>query len=204
MLKFGHPFCARDRKPASGVNIDMKYYTRTGDDGYTELLGGERVPKYAPRPEAYGTVDELSSALGLARATVRAERSREILLQVQRHLYQIMTELAATPKAATRFDRTSADDVAQLEGVTDELGAGLELPKDFIVPGDTLTGAVLDLARTITRRAERCVARLTHQDEVGNVEVLRYLNRLSSLLFVLARYEDAIAGVRNVTLAKED
>ena len=88
----------------------MKYYTRTGDDGYTALLGGERVPKYAPRPEAYGTVDEVSSALGLARATVRAERSREILLQVQRHLYQIKTELATTPEAAARFDRTSADD----------------------------------------------------------------------------------------------
>jgi cob(I)alamin adenosyltransferase len=219
MLKFGYPFCAGDNACASqGLRfageldkhnvqptweyVDMKYYTRKGDDGYTALLGGERVAKYAPRPEAYGTVDEVSSALGLARATVRAERSREILLQVQRHLYRIMTELAATPEAATRFDRTSADDVAQLERVTDELGAELELPKDFIVPGDTLTGAALDLARTITRRAERCVARLTHEDDVGNVEVLRYLNRLSSLLFVLARYEDALAGVRHLTLAK--
>jgi cob(I)alamin adenosyltransferase len=180
----------------------MKYYTRTGDDGYTALLGGERVPKYAPRPEAYGTADELSSALGFARATVRAERSREILLQVQRHLYQIMTELAATPEAAAHFDRTSADDVAKLERVTDELGAELELPKDFVVPGDTLAGAALDLARTIARRTERCVARLTHQDDVSNIEDLRYLNRLSSLLFVLARYEDAVAGVRHVTLAK--
>ncbi len=182
----------------------MKYYTRTGDDGYTALLGAERVPKYAPRPEAYGTIDELSSALGVARATVRAGRSREILLNVQRQLYVIMTELAATPEAAARFDRTSDEDVAQLERLTDALGAELELPRAFVVPGDTLAGATLDLARAVARRGERLVARLAHQEEFGNVEVLRYLNRLSSLLFVLARYEDGIAGVSRATLARED
>ena len=182
----------------------MKYYTRTGDDGYTGLLGDERVPKYAPRPEAYGTVDELSSALGLARATVRAERSREILLDVQRHLYRIMTELATTPEAARRFDQTGTKDVARLERLTDELGAELELPQEFVIPGDTLAGAALDLARTVARRAERIVARLMHQQEFDNAEVLRYLNRLSSLLFLLARYEDAVAGVTKVTLAKHN
>jgi cob(I)alamin adenosyltransferase len=181
-----------------------KYYTRTGDDGYTALLGDERVPKYAPRPEAYGTVDEVSSALGLARATAQDERSREILLNTQRQLYLVMTELAATAKVATRFHRTSADDVAQLERMTDELGTEIELPKDFIIPGDSPSGAALDLARTIARRAERCVARLVHQGEFENIEVLRFLNRLSSLLFVLARYEDAAAEVSQVTLAKHN
>ena len=182
----------------------MKHYTRAGDQGYTNLLGAERVPKYAPRPEAYGTVDEVSSALGLARATVSTERSRQILLDIQRHLYQIMTELAATPEAATRFRQTTTDDVGRLERVIDQLGAEIELPNEFIVPGDTAAGATLDVCRTITRRSERIVARLIHRDEFDNAEVLRYLNRLSSLLFVLARYEDAAAGVTQVTLAKGD
>lgn len=182
----------------------MKFYTRSGDEGYTDLLGAERVPKYAARPEAYGTVDELSSALGLARATVRAGRSGEILLQVQRHLYQVMTELASTPEAAPRFRQTTHDDVAELENLIDELGTAVELPSEFIVPGDTLAGAALDLARTIARRAERIVARLIHREEFNNIEVLRYLNRLSSMLFILARYEDAASGVTSATLAKQD
>jgi cob(I)alamin adenosyltransferase len=181
----------------------MKHYTRTGDDGYTGLLGGGRVPKYAPCPEAYGTLDELTSALGLARATVRAQRSRELLLTIQQRLYHLMTELAATPQAASRFHQTSAADVAELERLSDELGAEIALPQTFIIPGDTLSGAALDLARTIARRAERLVARTVHQEDLKNVEVLRYLNRLSSLLFVLARYEDAVAGVSEVTLVKK-
>jgi cob(I)alamin adenosyltransferase len=178
------------------------YYTRDGDDGYTGLLGAERVPKYAPRPEAYGSVDELSSVLGLARATVSDERSREVLLSVQRHLYRIMAELAATTETAIHLYRTSADDVAELERLTDALGSEIVLPRDFVVPGDTLPGAALDLARTVARRAERLVARLVHQEELENRQVLRYLNRLSSLLFILARYEDAVAGVSKATLAK--
>jgi cob(I)alamin adenosyltransferase len=181
----------------------VKYYSGTGDEGYTDLLGDERVPKYAPRPEAYGTIDELSSALGLARATVQAGRSREILLHVQRQLYHLMTELAATPQAAARVPRTTADDVAQLERLTDELGAQIQLPKEFILPGDTLAGAALDLARAVARRAERIVTRLVHENEFDNTQVLRYLNRLSALLFVLARYEDAAAGVTHITLAKD-
>ena len=177
----------------------MKYYTRTGDEGYTALLGDKSVPKYAPRPEAYGTVDEISAALGLARATVRAERSGEILLDIQRHLYQVMTELAATPEAVARFRQTSSDDVTELERLSDELGAEIELPQAFIIPGDSVAGAALDLARTVARRAERIVARMVHQGELENAEVLRYLNRLSSLLFVLARYEDAATGTTEVT-----
>lgn len=182
----------------------MKYYTGEGDEGYTGLLGAGRVPKYASRPEAYGTVDELTSALGLARAMVRADRSRLTLLSIQRHLYQIMTELAATGAASSRFRATSANDVARLEQVLDDIGAGIELSNEFIVPGDTLASAAVDLARAITRRAERIVARLVHEAEFDNIEVLRYLNRLSSLLFVLARYEEQIAGVSTATLAKRD
>lgn len=180
----------------------MKLYTRTGDDGYTGLLGDARVPKYAPRPEAYGTIDELSAALGLARAAARAGRSRDVLLEVQRRLYQMMTELAAAPDTAARFERITPAHVGELEGLTDELGAQIELPKDFVVPGDTPAGAALDLARTVARRAERLIVRMVHAGELDNPEVMRYLNRLSSLLFVLARFEDAAAGVGTATLAK--
>jgi cob(I)alamin adenosyltransferase len=182
----------------------VKYYTREGDEGYTSLLGAERAAKYAPRPEAYGTVDEVTSALGLARATVATDRSREILLNIQRRLYQIMTELAATPEAAARFRRTTGDDVSLLERTIDELAEEIDLPNEFVIPGDTEAGAALDLSRAITRRSERIVARMIHQDEFDNIQVLHYLNRLSSLLFVLARYEDAIAGVSQVTLAKHE
>jgi cob(I)alamin adenosyltransferase len=194
--------CSKFTSASEEIKKVTQYYTRHGDDGYTGLLGAERVPKYAPRPEAYGTVDELSSALGLARATASDEQSREVLLSVQRHLYRIMTELAATSEAAVHFERTNAKDVAELERLTDALGSEIELPRDFIVPGDTLPGAALDLARTVARRAERLVARLVHQEDLENLQVLRYLNRLSSLLFVLARYEDAAAGISKTTLAK--
>jgi cob(I)alamin adenosyltransferase len=182
----------------------MKHYTRSGDDGYTGLLGAGRVPKYAPQPEAFGTLDELSAALGLARATARSERSRELILALQRRLYHLMAELAATPEAAARFRQTTGDDVAELERQTDELAAAIKLPQAFIIPGDTLSGAALDLARTVARRAERLIARMLHQDELGNAEVLCYLNRLSSLLFVLARYEDAAAGIGQVTLVEPE
>ncbi len=182
----------------------MKCYTRKGDKGYTSLLGNERVPKYAPRPEAYGTLDELSSALGLARATVRDERSREIILAIQRQLCQVMTELAATPTVATRVKKTTADDVTALERSIDALGAKVELPQEFIIPGDTLADATLHLARAITRRAERVVARLFHEGQLDNAQVLRYLNRLSSLLFVLARYEAVATGINKATPATSD
>jgi len=180
----------------------VKFYTRTGDDGYTGLLGNERVPKYAPRPNAYGTVDELSSTLGLARALVRTERSRKILLNIQRQLYKMMTELAATPQVADRFGQTGAADVTAIEKLTDALGAEITLPQEFIIPGDSLAGAALDLARTVARRAERIVARMVHQGEFDNIEAMRYLNRLSSLLFALARFEDAAADIETLTLAK--
>jgi len=181
----------------------VKTYTGTGDDGFTALLGGMRVPKYDLRPEAYGTVDELSSALGLARATVKADRSRQILVEVQRRLYELMTELAATREAAARFRKTTSDDVSELERVIDELAAEIEIPNEFIVPGDSLAGATLDVARTIARRAERVVVRLIHKGEFENRDVLSYMNRLSSMLFVMARYEDAAAGVAGTTRAKQ-
>ena len=183
--------------------MPAKLYTGRGDDGTTGLIGGERVPKYDPRPEAYGTLDEASSVMGLARATVKSERSRSLLLESQRHLYCIMGELAATPENIEKFRCLGAEHVAWLEAQTDALGAAVKLPNEFIVPGDSLPGATLDVARAVVRRAERLVVKLMHDGLVSNEQIVRYLNRLSSLLFVLARYEDALAGVSQVTFARE-
>jgi cob(I)alamin adenosyltransferase len=180
-----------------------KLYTAKGDDGYTGLLGSGRVPKYDPRPEAYGTIDEATSAMGLARATIKSERNRVVLLEAQRHLYCIMGELASTPETRKTFECLSADQVAWLEAQTDAITAEITLPREFIVPGDSLPGATLDVARTVVRRAERLVVKLMHGGLATNAQIVRYLNRLSSLLFVMARHEDALAGVRKVTLVRQ-
>jgi cob(I)alamin adenosyltransferase len=183
--------------------VNSQLYTRTGDDGYTGLLGEGRVAKYMPQPEAYGTVDEASAAIGVARAAAHSERTRELLLATQRDLYKLMAELAATQQTAERFRAIDTARVGWLEQQTDAVTALIELPREFVVPGDTLAGAYLDLARAIVRRAERVVVHLLHDGIIENVELVRYLNRLSSLLFVLELYETALSGVGKVTLAKD-
>ncbi len=180
-----------------------KWYTGTGDDGFTGVLGRDRVPKYAIRPDAYGTVDEVSAFLGLARAQARDARVCVLVVSVQRDLYNLMADLATVPESATRPPWLAADRLDWLEAQTDALGAEVEMPRAFIVPGDSLAGATLDIARTVTRRAERLVARLAHEGELRDEAPLKYLNRLSSLLFVLARVEDRAAGVERFTLAAE-
>ncbi|NDJ36579.1 MAG: cob(I)yrinic acid a,c-diamide adenosyltransferase [Chloroflexi bacterium] len=182
---------------------DTKFYTTTGDDGTTGLLGEGRVKKYHPRPEAYGDVDEAQAALGLARSVMADEDAADILLAVQRDLYQLMAELAATKEVAHRFRKIDAQRVTWLEKHTDAYGERLNLPPEFIVSGDSHPGALLDLARTIVRRAERRTVKLYDDGHIENRELIRYLNRLSSLCFVLARHEDALSGQSKVTLAKE-
>ncbi len=181
--------------------MTVKWYTATGDDGYTGVLGRERVPKYADRPDAYGTVDEASAVLGLARAQVKDAHLRDLICDIQRDLYKMMGDLATLPESATRPPWLSADRLAWLEQTTDALGANVEMPPAFILPGDSVGGATLEIARTVVRRAERLVARLTHDGEVRNDTPLKYLNRLSSLLFVMARREDQAEGVTQFTLA---
>ena len=164
--------------------------TRSGDGGYTGLLGSERVPKYDSRIEALGLVDEATSALGLARASAVEERVKAIILQEQRNLYRLMAELASTPHATGKIavsPMTEAD-VLALEACADDLKREVQIGHRFIIPGESVAGATLDCARTVVRRAERHVARLVHTGDVTNGEILRYLNRLSDLLFVLARY----------------
>src|SRR5512147_2675484 len=131
----------------------MTFYTAKGDDGTTGLLGEGRVPKYHARMEAIGALDEASAALGLARAQCSAPQTAPLLLETQRNLYKLMAEVAATPENAKRFHYIDSTHVDQLGSQIDELSASVEMPKEFILPGDTLGGAALSLARAIVRRA---------------------------------------------------
>ncbi len=166
-----------------------KVTTGTGDTGYTGLLGEQRVPKYDPRPDTFGTVDEATSALGLARALSSDTKVKQIIFQVQQELYYLMGELATTPENYEKMGlRMTAEHVQRLEQVENTLKAEVEIPNKFIIPGDTPDGAALDLARTIIRRAERMAVKLLHDGVIQNGEVVRYLNRLSDMIFILARY----------------
>ena len=166
-----------------------KVTTGTGDTGYTGLLGDERVAKYDPRPDTFGTVDEATSALGLARAMAQDQKVKDIIYRVQQELYLLMGELATTPENYEKMGlRMTIEHVQRLEQIEEELKHEVEIPNKFIIPGDTLDGAALDLARTIIRRAERMAVKLLHDGVIQNVEGVRYLHRLSDLIFILARY----------------
>jgi cob(I)alamin adenosyltransferase len=166
-----------------------KVTTGTGDSGYTGLLGEQRVPKYDPRPDTFGTVDEATSALGLARATTQDQKVKDIIYQIQQELYLLMGELATPPENYEKMGlHMTCEHVQRLEQVEEALKSEVEIPNKFIIPGDTPDGAALDLARTIIRRAERMAVKLLHDGVIQNGEVVRYLNRLSDLIFVLARY----------------
>jgi len=178
-------------------------YTRRGDDGFTGLLKEGRVPKNHPIPEALGALDEASAALGMARAACQADLSAEVILTVQRDLYSMMTEIAASPEQAAKFRKITDSRISWLEAQIDQLGAQVSLPNEFIVPGDSPSGAALALARTIVRRAERHVAGLVISSVIENVEQLRYLNRLSSLCFMLELLENKTWGKSTPTLARE-
>ncbi len=167
-------------------------FSKKGDEGFTSLMGGQRVPKSGPRPEVYGTLDEASSALGLARASARRPWTREILLDIQKDLFLLGAELATLPEDAAKYDyRITRLQVERLEEWISQLQTGMKLANQFVCPGETICGAAIDLGRTIVRRAERKTVRLAQEKAIENPEVLRFLNRLADLLFVLARYEEA-------------
>jgi cob(I)alamin adenosyltransferase len=180
-----------------------RFYTRKGDDGNTDLLGGGRVPKNDLRPQAFGTVDEASAALGLARSLTSSEEIRQVLTQAQRDLYHLMAEVSATSEKAERFRTIDAKHVEWLEIMIEKFGHDLD-PQEFVLGGDSTPGAALDMARTIVRRAERLVAELQHENELSNPYLLQYLNRLSSLCFVLLLWENRASGVDRTTRAKVD
>jgi len=173
----------------------VKIYTRKGDDGTTGLWYGGRVPKHDGRPEAYGSVDEAASALGVCRAA--AEPDGEIyadVLRIQNELFVCGAELATAPEAAERLEpgvsRVTPDMVDRLEGDIDRYMERVDLPPKFVIPGGTELSARLDVARTAVRRAERRVRSLHHAGELEDDLVVRYLNRLSDALFAMARFAD--------------
>jgi cob(I)alamin adenosyltransferase len=180
----------------------MKIYTKTGDKGDTGLFGGGRVAKNHPRVEAYGDVDELNAAIGLARSIELMPRVDEVLVPIQRDLFAIGA-LLATPdrqKMRQHLDKARVDEdrIAQLEHAIDDGDRELEPLKAFIIPGGTPKAAALHVARTVYRRAERRVVQLQHDTELPELVVI-YLNRLSDLLFTLARVANRRAGAGEVT-----
>ena len=182
--------------------MTSKIYTRTGDDGHTGLFGGGRVSKDNDRVEAYGDVDELNSFIGAARSAEMMPRIDEILAGVQRDLFSIGA-LLATPhpeKHVEQLEKARISDVriAQIEQAIDDGEGELEALKAFVLPGGTAKASALHVARTVCRRAERAVIRLQHSSQVPQVVVV-YLNRLSDLLFVLARVANRRAGAGEVT-----
>jgi cob(I)alamin adenosyltransferase len=179
-------------------------FTRDGDDGRTGILGQGRLPKYDLRIEVLGAIDEASAALGMGRAFARTPGMADLLLQIQRDLYQVMAEAASLPEKAESFRKIDAERVAWLEKQAEEVGKSVHLPDQFILSGDTPGGAALDLARTVVRRSERRMAELVHQGGVANRELLRYLNRLSSLLFLLELLENQTGGHADATPAKPE
>jgi cob(I)alamin adenosyltransferase len=173
-----------------------------GDDGTTGLLGSGRVPKSDLRMETLGTMDEANAALGMARSLMEQASEAEMLLGIQRQLYHMMAEIAATPENSARFMQIDAQTVKGLETHIDRLNDQVRLPGEFIVPGDSTVSAAVSVARTIVRRAERRVVELITRGLVTNPELTAYLNRLSSLLFILELYVLQHSGKGKPTLAK--
>ncbi|HEY6952215.1 MAG TPA: cob(I)yrinic acid a,c-diamide adenosyltransferase [Bacteroidota bacterium] len=173
----------------------MKIYTKTGDKGKTSLFGGERVSKDALRIEAYGSVDELNSQIGVIRSLMPPPDIDRLLQQLQQELFVLGTDLA-TPVSTKRKKvlRIEPRHSERLEREIDRLEASLEPLTQFILPGGSKTAAELHVARTICRRAERRIVQLSRKDEVGTSPVV-YINRLSDFLFVAARYVNKVEGI---------
>ena len=183
-----------------------KLYTRTGDRGETGLFGGGRVPKDHRRVAAYGTIDELNSALGVAVSFIRQRRLAAVVQSIQNELFDLGAELASerpVRRASKQSDvfQLGPEHVRRLEQLIDEYDAKVPPLRTFILPGGGQAASFLHLARTICRRAEREVVTLARTDHV-NGHILVYLNRLCDLLFVLARYANRAARAREITWRK--
>ncbi len=174
----------------------MKVYTRTGDDGTTGLLYGGRVGKDEVGPEAYGAVDEAVSALGLARAVIdRGSELHELLVRLQRELFVVGAELATAPdnreKLKPEVSLVTVEMVTRLEPIIDDVTGRFDPPKEFVLPGQNVTAATLDFARTVVRRAERVCVGATRVGWLGpDSQVVPYLNRLADLVYTLSRWQE--------------
>jgi cob(I)alamin adenosyltransferase len=172
----------------------MRIYTKTGDRGDTSLFGGQRVPKDTLRIEAYGTVDELNTVLGIVRSDNADPEINSILEEIQKQLFELGADLA-TPRATEKkvIKRIDQRNVKGLEKVIDALDPQLKPLRSFVLPGGSPVSARVHFARTVCRRAERIIVRLSRNEDIGDI-ITVYMNRLSDLLFVLARYMNQKAG----------
>jgi cob(I)alamin adenosyltransferase len=172
----------------------VKIYTRKGDDGTTSLWYGGRVPKSHPRTDAYGTLDEAASALGVARSICTDERLAADILRLQNELFVAGAELATAPEARERLEpgvsRVTEEMVDQAESDIDAYMAEVELPPKFVIPGGTQVSAQLDVARAVLRRAERRIVEIGLEGELGDSSLPRFVNRASDLVFAMARFAD--------------
>lgn len=188
--------------------MSKRIYTRKGDKGQTGLLSGERVDKDHPRVEAYGTVDELIASLGVAKIH-SSERISKYIHSIQQVLFYIAAELATNVDNITSPDdpilklkRVEEKEVVELERIADELVEELPLLKNFVIPGGTHAAAFLHVARTVCRRAERRIISFSEASPV-NPEIIRFVNRLSDLLFVMSRYENIEMGNGDNVISRE-
>jgi cob(I)alamin adenosyltransferase len=172
----------------------VRIYTRGGDDGTTGLLYGGRVDKSDPRTEAYGTTDEAVAALGMARVFIADSLLADLVLRLQRQLFVVGAELATATENSHKLrpgtTKVTAEMVDALEEVIDDYVARIRMPEEFIVPGESRGSSFLDFARTVIRRAERQTVAMDRAGLLSDGQVVRYLNRLADLVFVLARYEE--------------
>ena len=179
----------------------MSIVTKTGDDGTTALMYGRRVPKCHWRIQACGAVDELNSALGLARATAKSPFVRDHLLLIQKELVTLMGEIATATQDLERYAKdgftlVTAAMTTRLENLIHELESQNLPANDWVTPGDNLNSAALDMARSVCRRAERGVCELRQQEPATNAEIVVYLNRLADLLWLMARRVEQEARTR--------
>ena len=188
--------------------MSKRIYTRKGDKGQTGLLSGERIDKDDPRVEAYGTVDELISSLGVAKIH-SSDRIAHYLHSIQQVLFYVAAELATNvddiqseDKSILKLKRVDEADVIELERIADELVEELPLLKNFVIPGGTKAAAFLHVARTVCRRAERRIISFSAMKPI-NPEIVRFVNRLSDLLFVMSRYENIEMGDGDNVISRE-
>ena len=178
------------------------FYTQKGDEGSTGLLGEGRVPKFDLRIEALGSLDEATASLGLVRASATTPEIAPLIVTIQRDLYKLMAEVGATPENAAKFRAIDESRVQWIETQIDLITSEVDMPHEFILPGEIPSSAAMGLARTIIRRAERRVVELYHAGGLENLFLLAYLNRLSSLCFALELLENRNAG-QSTRMAKE-
>ena len=181
-----------------------KLFTRSGDEGLTDFLGEGRIAKFDLRIDCVGSVDEANAALGFARAASQNDQVKAWVLDIQRDLYGLMAELAASPENAQKFFSISAEKVTKLEDLITSIHGQIKLPSEFIVPGDSLASASIDLARVAVRRAERRVSELASSAAITNENILPYLNRLSSFCFALELFELQKTESMQPTLVKQN